>query len=209
MQRIIDFVSGKLTYSEFETLFTEDPSIWDIAQTLLTPEIMNNRNHAFWTKSNRSRLESNNYSVQHACLSFGYDVVGRVITHRMLGELVTYQYPDIILCEPPEFSANDLRDKLGMEYLGGAEVDVLINKVLSRKNESISTTKFINMARQELRALFHLMPRKFPRWIQEPEWPMGAKSPMEFCSQKREGERICFIFQDVDTQEIKVIEQFY
>lgn len=47
MQRIIDFVSGKLTYSEFETMFTGDPSIWDIAQSLLTPEIMNDKNHVF------------------------------------------------------------------------------------------------------------------------------------------------------------------
>ncbi len=209
MQRIIDFVSGKLTYSEFETLFTDDPSIWDIAQSLLTSEIMNDMDHAFWSKSNRSRLESNNYSVQYACLSFGYDVVGRVVTHRMLGELVTYQYPDIVLCEPPEFSVNDLRDKLGMEYLGGTDVDALIDEVLSKKNDSISTSKFVNMAKQELRTLFHLVPRKYPHWIQEPEWPMGEKSPMEFCSQKREGERTCFIFRDVDTQETKVVEQFY
>lgn len=208
MQRIIDFVSGKLTYSEFETLFTDDPTIWDIAQTLLTPEIMNDKDHAFWSKSTRSRLESNNYSVQYACLSFGYDIVSRVITHKMLGELVSYQYPDIVLCEPPEFSVNDLRDKLGMEYLGGAEVDSLIDEILSKRN-GISTGKFVNMAKQELRALFHLIPRKYPRWAQEPEWPMGEKTPMEFCSQTREGECIRFIFRDVDTKETKVIEQFY
>ena len=27
MQRILDFVGGKLTYDEFETLFTNDPSL--------------------------------------------------------------------------------------------------------------------------------------------------------------------------------------
>ena len=209
MQRIIDFVSGKLTYSEFETLFTEDPSIWDIAQSLLTPEIMNDKDHVFWSKSNRSRLESNNYSVQYACLSFGYDIVGRVVTHRMLGELVTYQYPDIVLCEPPELSVNDLRDKLGMEYLGGTEVDSLIEDVLSKRNDGISISKFVNLAKQELRTMFHLVPRKFPHWVQEPEWPMGIKSPMEFCSQNREGEHICFVFRDVDTQETKIVEQFF
>ena len=93
MQRILDFVSGKMTYEAFEALFTEDPSVWDIAQSLLTPEIMDDNSHPFWSKSNRMRLESNSYCVQYACLAFGFDTVGKVVTHRMLGELVSYQYP--------------------------------------------------------------------------------------------------------------------
>lgn len=209
MQRIIDFVSGNLTYEEFETLFTVDPSIWDVAQSLLTPEIMNDNTHPFWSKSNRSRLESNNYSIQYACLSFGFDSVGKVVTHRMLGELVSYQYPDVILRDPPGFSETDLREKLGMEYLGGTEVDELIQEVLYRKTEGISVAKFINTAKQELRTLFHLAPRKFPRWIQAPEWPMGRKSPMMFVKQQRSGELVEFLFQDVDTKEQRIVKQYY
>lgn len=101
MQRIIDFVSGKLTYEEFEEMFTVDSSIWSVAQALLTPEIMNDNTHPFWTKSNRYRLESNNYSIRLACLAFGFDSAAKVVTHRMLGELVSYQYPDVVLRDPP------------------------------------------------------------------------------------------------------------
>lgn len=209
MQRIKDFVSGKLTYSQFEEMFTADPSIWDTAQTLLTPEIMNDSNHPFWSKSNRMRLESNNYSVQYACLSFGYDTVGRVITHRLLGELLSYQYPDVILRDPPDVSVSDLREKLGMDYLGGVEVDNLIDEILNGKDGNTTVTKFINTAKQKLRILFHLIPRKYPRWIQEPEWPMGEKSPMEYIAQQRCGEMVEFIFQDVDTGEQRIVKQFY
>lgn len=209
MNRIIDFVSGKLTYKEFEVLFTTDPSLWDIAQTLLTPEILNDNAHPFWSKSNRSRLESNNNSVQYACLSFGYDAVGKVVTHRMLGELVSYRYPDVVLRDPPEFSGKDLRDKLGMGYLGGAEVDGIIDEVLSQKPEDISVTKFINAAKQELRTRFHLAPRKYPRWIQEPEWPMGKNSPMLYVAQRSNGELVEFIFQDADTEVQRIVKQYY
>lgn len=209
MQRIIDFVSGKVTYDAFETMFTEDPSLWDVAQTLLTPEIMNDSTHPFWSKSNRYRLESNQYSIQYACLSFGFDLAARGITHRMLGELVSYQYPDVILRDPPELSEADLRDKLGMEYLGGPEVDTLIGEILHGKPEGISVTKFINSAKQKMRTLFHLAPRKFPRWIQEPEWPMGKKSPMMFVKQQRSGELVEFFFQDVDTKEQRIVKQYY
>lgn len=209
MNRIIDFVSGKLTYEEFETLFTMDPSIWDIAQTLLTPEIMNDSTHPFWSKTNRIRLESNNYSIQYACLSFGYDSVGKVITHRMLGELVSYQYPEVALHEPPEFSEADLRERLGMDYLGGVDVDDLINEILSKHCEGMPVTKFINTAKQELRTLFHLVPRKYPRWVQEPEWPLGQKSPMLYVEQRRSGELVEFVFQDVDTKELRIVKQYY
>lgn len=209
MQRIIDFVSGKLTYAEFESIFTNDPSIWDTAQSLLTPEILNDETHPFWNRSNRSRLESNNYSVQYACLSFGFDAVGRVVTHRMLGELVSYRYPDVVLREPPGFSADDLREKLGMDYLGGPEVDDRIDEILRGRSEDVSVTKFLNTAKQELRTLFHLAPRKYPRWIQEPEWPMGVNSPMIFVSQRKTGELVEFVFQDADTGEQKTVKQFY
>ena len=209
MQRIVDFVSGKLTYVQFEELFTADPTVWDVAQTLLTPEIMNNNNHPFWSKSNRSRLECNNYSVQYACLSFGYDLVGRVITHRLLGELVSYQYPDIVLRDPPDVSTDDLREKIGMDYLGGSEVDSLVDKLVQSKDDTISATKFIQEAKQQLRVLFHLVPRKYPRWIQEPDWPMGKHSPMKYVDQKKTGELVEYFFQDVDTDEMKVVKQYY
>lgn len=209
MQRIIDFVSGKLTYSQFEALFTEDPSLWELAQSLLTQEILTDDHHPFWTRSNRSRLESNNYCVQYACLSFGYDAVGKVVTHRLLGDLVRCHNPEVVLRDPPEMSLDDLREKLGMDYLGGAEVDHLIDEILSKKGEDISVSRFITAAKKELKDLFHLTPRKYPRWVQEPEWPMGENSPMMFCSQKQEGELVLYTFQDADTQRIRVMEQYY
>lgn len=209
MQRIIDFVSGRLTYAQFETMFTEDPAIWDLAQSLLTPEIMNDPAHSFWSRSNRSRLESNNYRIQYACLSFGYDALGQVTTHRMLGELVSYRYPDVVLREPPAMSSDDLREKLGMDYLGGPEVDGLIDEILRAKPNDMSVSKFLTTAKQQLRTLFHLTPRKYPRWVQEPEWPMGSESPMVFISQQKTGELVEYTFQDADTQQQRIIGQFY
>lgn len=209
MNRIIDFVSGKLTYDEFEIMFSLDDTIWELAQSLLTPEIMNDSSHPFWTRSNRSRLEANNYSVRSACLSFGYDLGGKVIAHSMLGELVSYQYPDVVLREPPEFSTTDLRDKLSMDYLGGEEVDGVIEEVLEKKTEDISVTKFISAAKQELRELFHITPRKYPKWVQEPEWPMGQVSPMMFMRQRKDGELVEFVFQDADTGEERIVTQYY
>lgn len=127
----------------------------------------------------------------------------------MLGELVSYQYPDVVLREPPEFSTEDLKDKLGMDYLGGPEVDGILEAVLSQKTEDISVTKFISAVKKELREQFHITPRKYPKWIQEPEWPMGKNSPMMYITQQKNGELVEFIFQDVDTKEEKTVKQYY
>ena len=134
---------------------------------------------------------------------------GKVIAHSMLGKLVSYQYPDVVLREPPEFSTTGLRDKLSMDYLGGEEVDGVIEEVLEKKTEDISVTKFISAAKQELRELFHITPRKYPKWVQEPEWPMGQVSPMMFMGQRKDGELVEFVFQDADTGEERIVTQYY
>lgn len=60
-----------------------------------------------------------------------------------------------------------------------------------------------------LNELFHIEDKKYPHWVQEPEWPMGEKSPMKFIGQERTGERVRFTFRDADTDEERVIEQLY
>lgn len=70
-------------------------------------------------------------------------------------------------------------------------------------------TKRIKAAKQCLRELFHTTGRKCPYWLEKPNWPMGKNSPMKYLSRKRDGERVIFTFQDVDTGEIREVEQFY
>jgi hypothetical protein len=38
---------------------------------------------------------------------------------------------------------------------------------------------------------------------------MGQNSPMQYIARKRDGERVIFTFQDVDTAETKDVVQFY
>lgn len=56
---------------------------------------------------------------------------------------------------------------------------------------------------------FHIKDRKFPRWVQEADWPMGKNSPMEYLGQRKDGELVALRFRDVDTGEERIVEQFY
>ena len=86
---------------------------------------------------------------------------------------------------------------------------MMVDKLVQSKDDTISATNFIQEAKQQLRVLFHLVPRKYPRWIQEPDWPMGKHSPMKYVDQKKTGELVEYFFQDVDTDEMKVVKQYY
>ena len=60
--------------------------------------------------------------------------------------------------------------------------------------------------------MFHIEGRRFPFWIQEAEWPVSATGkPMKFISQKSvyQVEVKQYIFEDVDTHEQVIVEQFY
>ena len=70
-------------------------------------------------------------------------------------------------------------------------------------------TKRKKAAREKIKELFHIEGRKYPRWAQESEWPMGKNSPMKFIRQKQDEDQVLFWFEDVDTGEERVIEQFY
>ena len=70
-------------------------------------------------------------------------------------------------------------------------------------------TKRKKEAKAAVRNLFHVEGSRYRRWAQEPEWPMGEKSPMAFVSQKRDGDLVRFEFKDVDTNEIRVVEQLF
>ena len=205
----VDFVEGKLTYDEFECLFLQYPEIWDRVQELLTDALLDAPEHPFWTKSNRSRMEASGYSVRSAALAFGWDEYGKRVAHQMIGDLVENTFPEIRRRNPPEQSLDDLLEKLGMDYLGGEEVEALVADILSGGQDITPAKERNRLLKEQLREAFHLKPRKVPRWAQSAQWPMGQRSPMAFVDQKREGERNQYVFRDADTGEIKVIEQFY
>jgi len=95
------------------------------------------------------------------------------------------------------------------EYIGGPEVDEL-NILENTYNElpDGSETARKKAFKEKLKTLFHVQGSKFPRWFQNPEWPMGKNSPMRFVSQSHKGEIFKYMFEDVDTGEQKTVIQF-
>ena len=205
----VDFAAGKYSYDEFEMLFQINPEIWDRVQELLTAEMIEDPEHPVWEWALRSRLEPNGFAVRAACLAFGYDQFGQRNTWYILSRLVRFHFPDAKIKEPVEESGGDLMGRLGLDDLGGPEVDELIREIVDECRDVRPAKERNKLIKQKLREVFHIKPRKRVYWPQEPEWPMGKKSPMEFVSKEEEGELVRIKFRDAYTVEERIGEQYY
>ena len=95
------------------------------------------------------------------------------------------------------------------QSIGGKEVADYAFAILKQFGETMKTIDRIKAGKEALWKAFHIKDRKFPRWAQEADWPMGKNSPMEYLGQRRDGELVELRFRDVDTGEERTVEQFY
>ena len=102
------------------------------------------------------------------------------------------------------------------EYLGGVEVADIIDDIIDSIPQNLSESARIRLCKEKLRDRFHIESNKYPRWIQETEWPMGEDGiPMKFISKKRKKGKAYdtmlfteFLFEDVKTGKQCIVEQF-
>ena len=206
MEEVFGFVEGKLSYEEFEKISEEKPEIWTWLQSLLDAQMQSGS--TCLDEGDKMRLEANGNRVEYAALTFGINST----SHVLISHILQGSFPDVQARDPQDNACNDpisILDRLGMSYLGGNEVDELIEKALIPSENDCSHKHTRKEQRSQLKMLFHIVPRKVPVWVQEPEWPMGKNSPMEYTGRKRDGDLVQFCFRDVDTGEEKIVEQFY
>ncbi|MBE6653802.1 MAG: hypothetical protein E7610_10390 [Ruminococcaceae bacterium] len=104
------------------------------------------------------------------------------------------------------------------EYIGGVEVEEagIIEDILDSVPETLPKTKRIKEVKSRIKEAFHVSGIIYPRWVQEAEWPVSPSGkPMRFVKQKRKKGKeyenmlyTLFYFEDVDTGEERIVEQF-
>ncbi len=218
MKIVFDFISGKIGLKEFQTQWYGNPEIgqWvdrlidlksplsDEWEKLPYPEVrMLIHNH--YSGSVRCFIEATEkrYSTQPR-----NRVIREVWFYRAIAAVVLVAYPQTVFTKFYDDEEDYYMDTPG-DYLGGIEVDGFIYEILMQYPRTLGKRTRKKNAKAHLQKAFHIQLNKYPRWIQEPEWPMGTCSPMQYLSTKRQGERVQFIFQDVDTKDIRIVEQYY
>ena len=204
MKPVFDFVQGKLSYDEFQVEFVLHPEIWAWVQQLVPKNIADINCPFRALYHNMQGFETNNFNVRATIMTFGYDdIYGRSIAHSLISALVKYHYPEIVSRKPPEQSSDDVLEAIGLDYIGGVEVDDIVKNIIWAYQKDGKTA-----IKRALKDAFHISSRKHPTWVQEPEWPAINGKPMKFISQKNDGDKFMFEFQEPDANQIRIIVQY-
>ncbi len=87
----------------------------------------------------------------------------------------------------------------------------LFDKVISEIPNSLSKTKRIQLGKAKIKELFRY-DKTYPRWVQDPEWPIIDGVPLVFSHQskeKKDDERVYYYFYHPKTKKQVVVEQIY
>ena len=225
---IIDFIEGKVNAKEFILQFRDNPQIGDYIQsfvvegktfpvsyideeqgTVLTAEVPYNIRVVIKTFCMH-------YPINHILTASEYerkasDLGIQLNIQHAMAKFIREAFPDEAFTIDPTIDKKfNFLLSATMSYIGGEEANELLTKVMDEIPQEYSKTKRVKLFRERIKELFHLESKKYPRWCQDPEWPVCNGRPMKFVSQKAINcETYEFHFVDVETGETKTVVQFY
>ena len=223
-QFVLDFVTGKVNPKVFIDTLEQHPEIFDWLQSIV-PEGLT---------CYESRMVLDRFGVEEPIsIEIPYDI--RIVIkqhledshrdrwglylniHDAISKLLKKAFPHENINVSDEI---EKRFDFGLnaipEYLGGVEVSDIVDDIIDSIPQNLSKSARIKLCKEKLREQFHIESNKYPRWIQEAEWPMGEDGiPMKFISQKRKKGKSYdtmlfteFLFEDVKTGKQRIVEQF-
>lgn len=202
VQILIDYVEGRLDVSEFRKEFFNNPSVKQLLKSKIKIDGYK------WCDFNiydyiirQMKPSKNNWN----------NIYSRYVIWSQLVEFLKYFNVSFDFCY----------DKYRQDYLFLLDIqpswlDItddqgIFDKILAERPKELSKTKQIAWGKAELKKLFRY-DKTYPRWVQDPEWPIVNGKPLVFSHQskeKKDDERVNFYFYDPDTKEQTVITQFY
>ena len=215
-QRIIDFVEGRLSFIEFHSLILTDDAF---------AEWIDQNAPAGWkcytraTQANNYTVEELPYSIRHALQENAWEETEGSIGYRLnlyssMERFLLQKYPD--LCIHPDTTIYELDELVSSacpKYIDGSEVwsSGLIEQVVNECSSDWSKAKKIRYIKSRIIDEFHVQDKKYPKWIQNPEWPFANGRPMKFVKTtvKHKNEWYQHHFVDLETGEERIVDDMY
>ena len=101
------------------------------------------------------------------------------------------------------------------DYIGGEEVEKfdIIQSIVEEVPEDMSATARKKKIRELIKQQFYVVGQKYPRWVQDADWPVSPSGkPMRFVKQQKDESKgdfyTIYTFEDVDTGDVRTVEQF-
>ena len=126
------------------------------------------------------------------------------------------------VCDETLYAKASFSDDVRPEYIGGGDLETeriignIIDGIIASVPVDMPVSKRKKLIKEKIKEAFPCKTKKYPRWVQSEEWQISESGkPMRFIEQKRKKGKEYkdtlhteFYFEDVDTGEIRIIEQF-
>ena len=202
VQIIIDYVEGKIDVSEFRKEFFNNPSVKQLLKSKIYIEGYKWCDYNIYDYIIRQiKPLNNNWN----------NIYSRYVIWGQLVEFLKYF----------KVPYNTAYDKYRQDYLYLLKIqpswlDItddqgLFDKILAERPKELSGTKQTEWGKAVLRKMFRY-DKTYPRWVQDPEWPIVNGKPLVFSHQSKEkngDERVYYYFYDPETKKETVITQIY
>lgn len=194
IQELINFAEGRTTFDDF----------WN--------EYQNNKEYKklFEIKIGKKFRCFGKGTINEHLLIYSHDTrMGKAVIH---SDVCLYlEYFGFTFKKYPRYH-DDLQFSIDIQpSYAYIEDEDFLNKIIVEAPKDLSKTNQKKWLKEKIKSLFRY-DNKPPRWIQDPEWPIVDGKPLVFKSQTKENindERVYYTFYNPETQEEKVIIQFY
>lgn len=93
------------------------------------------------------------------------------------------------------------------QCLLSSETSLLFEPIIEKIPRDLPKAKKKQIIKDYINQTFDLS--KKPYWAQESEWPVRNGKPCRYIDKKKEGEKVTYYFETIDTKEIVEVEQYY
>lgn len=202
VQILIDYVEGKISISDFRKAFLNNASLINLLKSKIYIEGYKWCDYNIYDYINRqTRAWKNDWN----------NVYSRYVVWSQVIEFLKYNKIPFVN------NYNKYReDYLYLLDIQPSWLDItddqgIFDKILAERPQELSKTKQIAWGKAKLKELFKY-DKTYPRWVQDPEWPIVNGKPLVFSHQskeKKDDARVYYYFYDPDTKEQTVVEQLY
>ena len=216
-QFTVDYLEGRIEPHLYSEALRNDPSVLDWLQSIV-PEGKIGYFEKVVRPDGSWYQRTGPYSIHHAIKAVwsdpGHSRLGRELnTFSVISRFMSEAFPelelnlDTTLSEKYHFILNACP-----EYLCSVEIENagILEKLMEEFPDTMPKSKRVKAFRDKLKQMFYVEGQKYPRWIQQSEWPLSKTgNPTKFLRQKSKGEVSFYYFLDVDTgEEIEIMQAY-
>lgn len=220
----IDFAEGRITVPQMLERTEAEPALLDWFNTIVPEGTVTCVVHKETDETGYTRYFPENVPftaqimIREELGKGGRSTLAHSLNiHSCLSRILAEAFPEdgIVIDETLEKKFDFMLDACP-EAVEGVEVEQVIEDLLESLPAELSKAKRVKLFKEKVKEVFPTAAGKWPRWVQGGEWPLGANSkPMRFVEQKRKkGKEYAnmlytqYFFEDVDTGETRVIDQY-